>query len=137
MFCFTPKRYYHAYKIGSNALSVLEVQLKEKYQVVQNKTNQTIGSSKNVSSLIKNIRTTPLLKEITGVEESIQACVNIKKLCDQAYMVCHQIKCGNKPFLSDELIDFISLTQESMKVLPVDMYQQIMDMKHQQNQLCK
>jgi hypothetical protein len=111
--------------------------LKEKQKLYEQKSGTALEKTKGITGLIKGVKTSTFLPELQSIEESLKACENIKRLCDQSYMICFQIQCGNKPFISEEVMDFIELSQESIRPLSNELYKKIEELKQEQNNLRK
>jgi hypothetical protein len=117
---FTQKRKYHIYGLAANYLKVAEHQLYEKESALRNLKEIQFQEGKimngSMSKFIKKAKNAPVLKQISEMEQTIEACHNIKRLCEEAYNLGKEVRENKDQIdyaISDELYDFICLTNDS------------------------
>ena len=114
------KRKYHIYGLASNYLKVAQFQLYEKDAMMKSQKDVVFSEGKYhqlpLGKFMKKAKSSPLIKQMSELELTIEACENIKSLCEQAYELGKQVrekKNIEDKNISDELFDFICLTNET------------------------
>jgi hypothetical protein len=114
------KRKYHIYGLASNYLKVAQFQLYEKDAMIKSQKEVMFSEGKYnqlpLGKFMKKAKASPLIKQMNELEMTIEACENIKRLCDEAYELGKQVrekKNIDGKSISDELFDFICLTNET------------------------
>ena len=110
-----PSRKYHVYGLASKFLTILQDELEKKQQFVKLHKDKIVSKQMTIHSFMKKAQNSPHLKQLEDVEKTLDACVNIKRLCDEAYELGKNIRENtlSKDYeISEELDDFIRLTNE-------------------------
>jgi hypothetical protein len=117
-------RKYHIYGIASNYLKVAHHQMIEKEMLLKTqKENLFMFEGKSITPLnkfVKRTRSAPIIKQVSDMEQTIEACIRIQRLCEEAYELGKNVREKKHRMdypLSDELYDFICLTNESYPCL--------------------
>jgi len=108
-------RKYHVYKMASNVLKILHYDLvKREKHIRPHATNIQGNQNINIKNLLKNAKQSNHLKEIQLVEQKLEACENLGRLCEEAYELGKKVREGNgfSENISEELYEFIVLTNE-------------------------
>ena len=117
---FVPKRKYHVYHLGSKFLSIAQIEILKKQSVLKSHTDSMYQKQTTISGFMKRTKSFPnLLQQLDEVETSLDACINLKLLCDQAYELGKKVREENIQHLpkemkiSEYLYDFVCLTNEN------------------------
>jgi NTP pyrophosphatase (non-canonical NTP hydrolase) len=110
------KRQYHVYDLGAKFLSISQDELSKRKQFLKAHKDTLINKQTTISSFIKKTRTAPHFQQLEEVEKSLDACINLRRLCNEAYELGRRVREENLEELdeeySDYLYDFICLTNE-------------------------
>lgn len=115
----TTKRKYHIYGLAANYLKVARHQLVEKDMMLKAQKDMLFPEGKSNGSMgkfIKRTRSAPVLKQVSEMEQTLEACDNIQRLCEEAYELGKHVREKKNKLeynISDELYDFICLTNDS------------------------
>jgi hypothetical protein len=131
----TQKRKYHIYGLALNYLKVAQYQLHEKESLLRNQKEiiKDYGFGGNTANIplnkfMKKTKSSPVIKSLSEVEQTIDACVNIKRLCQEAYDLGKSVRENPNKYdfkISDELYDFICLTNDTYPCYHRDDYEKI------------
>lgn len=114
--------------MASNVLKILHSDLVEREkQIRPHATNIPGYQNINIKELFKNAKQSNHLKEIHLVNQKLEACENLGRLCDQAYKLGKKVREGNgfSENISEELYDFIVLTNEHHACYQKEDYEKI------------
>lgn len=112
---FQSSRNYHVYGLASKFLTILHEELEKKHQFIKIHKDKIVSKQMSIHSFMKKTQNSPHLKQLDDVEKTLEACVNIRRLCDEAYELGKNIRENtlSKDYeISEELDDFIRLTNE-------------------------
>lgn len=128
--CFRiSKRYYHVYDLGSKFLSIAHDELSKKKQFLKVHKDTLVNKQMTISSFIKKTKSAPHFQQLEDVELSLEACVHLRKLCNEAYDLGRRVREENLKELDQEyseyLYDFICLTNEHYPCYHKEDYQKI------------
>jgi len=109
------KREYHVYKMASNGLKLLHSDLIERQNQLKVHATNPGASNLNFKKLLRTTKHSNAVKDLLELEVKLDACANMITLCDQAYELGKNIRQGTnlKQTISEELFDFISITNEN------------------------
>jgi len=107
---------YHVYDLGAKFLSVVHDELSKKKQFLKVHKDTLVNKQTTVSSFIKKAKSAPHFQQLEEVEKSLDACVNLRLLCNEAYDLGRRVREENLKELDQDyskyLYDFICLTNE-------------------------
>ena len=110
------KRSYHVYDLASKFLTIAHDELLKKKQFLKSHKDTIINKQTTIGSFMKKTRNAPHFQQLDDVEQSIEACLNIRRLCIEAYELGRRIREENLKELDTEpseyLYDFICITNE-------------------------
>ena len=110
------KRSYHVYDLGAKLLSIAHDELFQKKQFLKAHKDTLVSKQMTIGSFMKKTKTSPHFQQLEEVELSLDACVNLRKLCNEAYELGRRVREENLKELDQEyseyLYDFICLTNE-------------------------
>lgn len=128
----TSIRHYHVYGIASKFLTIYRDDLLKMKHFFRIQSGSMAQKQITISNFIKKTKGSPYLKHLDEVEKSLDACLNIKKLCDEAYELGRRVREENMEKLdlevSESLYDFICLTNEQYPCYQKDDYEKIKKM---------
>ncbi len=127
MFKYQSKRKYHVYKMAGDVLKLFESDVQLKQNINQTILDKSFQRKLNTAQLFKQIRDSNLLKSEREIQEILDASKNIKKLCYDAYHLCKRVEENEQDVedISDELVDFLELTNEMYPCVKKNLYQKI------------
>lgn len=110
------KRSYHVYDLASKFLTIKHDELLKKKQFLKSHKDTIVNKQTTIDSFMKKTRNAPHFQELDDVEKSIEACLNIRRLCMEAYELGRRVReeclkeLDTEP--SEYLYDFICITNE-------------------------
>jgi hypothetical protein len=115
------RREYHIYKFAANYLDVAEYQIMQREQQLRSQSANLLHETQNhqlpnLKKFVKQTKSAPVIKQLGEVEKTIEACKNIKRLCEEAYELGKKVRENKLTIdikISEELYDFICLTNDS------------------------
>jgi hypothetical protein len=110
------KRSYHVYDLGAKFLSIAHDELSKKKHFLKIHKDTLVNKQTSVSTFMKKARSAPHFQQLEEVEKSLDACVHLRLLCNEAYELGRRVREENLKELDQEyseyLYDFICLTNE-------------------------
>jgi ferritin len=103
------------YGLASKFLTILQDELEKKHQFIKVHKDKIVSKKMSIHSFMKKTQNSPHLKQLEDVEKTLDACLNIRRLCGEAYDLGKNIrenKLSKDYEISEELDDFIRLTNE-------------------------
>jgi hypothetical protein len=108
-------RKYHAYGLASKFLTILQDELNKKHAFAKIQKETIVTKNMSMSGFMKRTTKSPHLKHLDEIERTMEACVNIRRLCDESFELGKKIRENSVPYnykISEELDEFIRLTNE-------------------------
>ncbi len=126
---YVQKRCYHVYDLASKFLTISHDELIKKKQFLKVHKDTILNKQTTMSSFMKKTRSAPQLQQLHDVEKTIEACVNLQLLCNEAYELGYRVREENLKELDKEysiyLYDFICITNEHYPCYNREDYQKI------------
>ena len=126
------KRSYHVYDLGSKFLSVAHDELLKRKQFLKVHKDTIVNKQTTIASFIKKTRNAPHFQQLDEIEKTIDACVNLRILCNEAYELGRRVREENLKELdkkySEYLYDFICITNEQYPCYNKEDYKRIQKM---------
>lgn len=133
------KRSYHVYDLASKFLTITHDELVRRKHFLKIDKNTIINKQTTIGTFMKKTKKTPHFQQLDEVEQTIDACVNIRNLCNQAYELGRRVREENLEELdideqnSEYLYIFICITNEYYPCYNKEDYKKIKKMFEQES----
>jgi hypothetical protein len=124
---FIVRRKYHAYKHASQYLKIYQQEVLTKQKIIHDTIDKQANKKMPISLLFKDIKKSKTIKDAQHVKDVLDACINIERLCNQAYETFYQLENHSSEDLKldEELVDFIQLTNQMYPCVSKDLYERL------------